>query len=319
MNGDAGVMSVLIDIILPVFAIVGIGFAATRFAWISAAGTEGLGTFVFNFAVPAMLFRAMATRDMPDPIEWEFLIAYYGAGYLAWGIGIWISKRWFGRDWATASVVGMSGGFGNTVMLGLPLVHLAYGEAGLLPVFLIISFHSWQLFFVVTVMVEAAKGRRGRIAALLYDVIRGLVTNPIIMGLLAGVAWKTAGFALPGPADRFLGLLGAAAIPCSLFVLGASLARYELKGALPQAGVATFLKLVLHPLAAYVIGAHVFDLAPMWLSIVVIVAATPVGINVYLFGLRYDTGTATVATSILLSTLLSVVSLAGVLLLLGVR
>ncbi|MBT6095242.1 MAG: AEC family transporter [Rhodospirillaceae bacterium] len=316
-------MSVLINIILPVFAIVGIGFASTRRGWISTAGAEGLGAFVFNFAIPAMLFKAMATRDMPDPIEWEFLIAYYGAGYIAWGIGMWVSKGWFSRDWATASVVGLSGGFANTVMLGLPLVHLAYGEAGLLPVFLIISFHSWQLFFVVTVMVEAARGgtggRRGRISALLFDVVRGLVTNPVIMGLVAGVAWKMTGFGLPGPVDRFLGLLGAAAIPCSLFVLGASLARYEIAGALPQAGVVTFLKLVLHPLAAYVIGAHVFDLAPMWLSTVVIVAATPVGINVYMFGLRYDTGAATVATSILLSTLLSVVSLAGVLWLLGVR
>lgn len=312
-------MSVLIDIIVPVFGVVGLGFFAARRTWMSEAGVDGLASFVFNFAIPAMLFRAMATRALPDPIEWRFLIAYFGGGYIAWAIAMVISRRGFGRDWAAAAMAGMTAGFANTVMLGIPLVHLAFGEQALLPVFLIISFHSWQLFLVVTVMVEAARGRRGNPARLAADVVRGLATNPIIMGLVVGVGWNAWGPALPTPLDRLLELLGEAAIPCSLFALGASLARYKLMGALPEATAGSVLKLIVHPLAVYVLGAHVFDLAPLWVSIAVIVAATPVGINVYLFGLRYDTGTAPAATAILLSTLLSVGSLAVVLHLLGVR
>lgn len=312
-------MSVLIDIIVPVFGVVALGFLAARLAWMTTPGVDGLAAFVFNFAIPAMLFRAMATRALPETIEWGFLIAYFGGVYVAWAVGMAISRKGFGRDWAASAMAGMTAGFANTVMLGIPLVHLAFGDAALLPVFLIVSFHSWQLFLVVTLMVEAARGTKGDPARLAADVARGLVTNPIIMGMLAGIAWNTWGPALPKPADRLLGLLAEAAIPCSLFCLGASLARYKLMGALPEAAVGSLLKLVLHPLAVFVIGRYGFDLAPLWLSVAVIVAATPVGINVYLFGLRYDTGTAPAATAILVSTVLSVVSLAVLLGLLGVR
>ncbi|MEK9754721.1 MAG: AEC family transporter [Rhodospirillaceae bacterium] len=312
-------MSVLIDIIVPVFGVVFLGFFAARKGWMSEAGVDGLAGFVFNFAIPAMLFRAMATRALPETVPWAFLIAYFGGVYVAWAVGMTISRRLFRRDWPAAAMAGMTAGFANTVMLGIPLVHLAFGDAALLPMFLIISFHSWQLYLVVTVIVEAARGKRGNAARLALDVVRGLVTNPIIMGMLAGILWNVLALPLPTPADRLFSLLGDAGIPCSLFCLGASLARYKLLGALPEAAAGAVLKLVLHPVAVYVLGRYGFGLEPLWLSVAVIVAATPVGINVYLFGVRYDTGTAASATAILVSTLASVATLAVLMALLGVR
>ena len=312
-------MSVLIDIIVPVFGVVLLGFLAAKKGWMSTAGVDGLAAFVFNFAIPAMLFRAMATRALPEVIPWGFLVAYFGGVYSAWALGMLLSRRLFKRDGSAAAIAGMTAGFANTVMLGIPLVHLAFGDAALLPMFLIITFHSWQLILVVTVLVEAARGRRGNVLRLFQDVVRGLVTNPIILGLLAGVAWNLLSLPLPKPADRLFGLLGEAGIPCSLFCLGASLARYRIMGALPEAAAGSVLKLIVHPAAVYVIGRYGFGLDALWLSVAVIVAATPVGINVYLFGVRYDTGTAAAATAILVSTLASVATLAVLMALLGVR
>jgi len=311
-------MAVLIDIIVPVFAVVALGFTAARLKWLSVQGVDGLAGFVFNFAVPAMLFRAVAVRQFPDSIEWGLLVAYFGGCYVSWAVGMAVSRFVFKRDVAASAMGGMTAGFANTVMLGIPLAHLAFGDDALLPVFLIISFHSWQLYLVVTVMVEAARGRRGNPLKLAADVVRGLVTNPIIMGIFAGICWNLWGPPLPVAMDRAFRLLGDAAIPCSLFCLGASLARYRLMGAMPEAVVGSALKLALHPFAVWVIGRFGFDLEPLWLSVAVLVAATPVGINVYLFGLRYDTGTAPAATAILVSTLVSFGTLAVVLGLLGV-
>ena len=138
-------MLILLDIIAPVFGVVFIGYVAARLGWLSKTSAEGIGAFVFNFAIPAMLFRAMATRAMPEAIDWSFLIAYFGGAYLAWALGMVISRQGFRRDFAEAAVAGMGGAFGNTVMLGVPLVLMTYGEAGMLPAFLIISFHFWQL------------------------------------------------------------------------------------------------------------------------------------------------------------------------------
>ena len=311
-------MTVLIDIIVPVFAVVALGFAAARLKWLSVQGVDGLAGFVFNFAIPALLFRSVATRQFPETIEWGLLGAFFGGCYVALGAGMAISRLVFKRDPAAAAMAGMTGGFANTVMLGIPVAHLAFGDEALLPVFLIISFHSWQLYLVITVMVEAARGQRGNPLRLATDVVRGLVTNPIILGIVAGIGWNFSGATLPVAADRALGMLGDAGIPCALFSLGASLARYRLMGALPEALVGSALKLVLQPFAVWVLGRYAFDLEPLWLASAVVVAATPVGINVYLFSLRYDTGTAPAATAILVSTLLSFVTLAVVLGLLGV-
>ena len=77
-------MQILFDIIVPVFGIVLLGYLAARTRLFSETAAEGLGAFVFNFAIPALLFRSMATRDLPDPIEWGFLVAYFGGGYLVW-------------------------------------------------------------------------------------------------------------------------------------------------------------------------------------------------------------------------------------------
>ena len=129
-------MQILLDIIVPVFGIVLIGYVAARTGVFGSSAVEGLGKFVFNFAIPAMLFRTMATQALPDPIEWDFLLAYFGGAYLVWVLAMVVSRTGFRRDFAAASIAGMSAAFGNTVLLGIPLILTIYGEAGTLPVFL---------------------------------------------------------------------------------------------------------------------------------------------------------------------------------------
>ncbi len=306
-------MQILLDIIVPVFGVVAIGYAAARLGWLSKAGAEGLVAFVFNFAIPAMLFRAMATRAMPDPIDWGFLIAYFGGGYLVWGLGMVISRQGFRRHFDEASVAGMGAAFGNTVMLGAPLVLMTYGEAGMLPAFLIISFHSWQLIAVVTALVEGARGNRDQLSDIPGNVVRGLVANPILIGLVAGVLWNLSGLPLPAVVDGIAGMLGKAAIPCALFSMGASLAVYRITGALAESTATVTLKLALHPLAVYLLGTYVFALEPMWRDVAVLMAAMPICVNVYLFAQRYDAGTAPAATAIVISTAVSVLTVALVL------
>ncbi len=101
--------------------------------------------------------------------------------------------------------------------------------------------------------------------------------------------------------------------------MGASLAGYRIAGALPEAAAGVGLKLILHPLLVWLLGTYVFELEPLWRDVAVVMAALPVGVNVYLFALRYETGAPPAATAILVSTLLSVGTIAAVLFLLGVR
>ena len=312
-------MEILLDIIVPVFGIVAIGYGAARIGFFPAEATRGLSRFVFDFAIPALLFRTMATTELPATIPWAYLISYFGGGYVAWAVGTAIALLVFRARGAEPAIAGMTGAFSNTVLLGVPLVLTTYGDVATLPLFLIIAFHSWQLLSVVTVQAEVGLGARDEMRRLPVNVIKGLVRNPIILALLAGIVFNAAGLTLPGFVDRLTDTLGQAALPCAVFAMGASLAAYRVMGAASEAATGTLLKLVLHPLMVWVLATHVFAVDPLWRDVAVILAALPVGVNVYLMAQRYEAGVAPAATAILISTGLSVASVAGVLWLLGVR
>jgi predicted permease len=139
----------------------------------------------------------------------------------------------------------------------------------------------------------------------------------VLGGLLGGVAFNLLGLELPGALERFAGLIGGAAVPCALFSVGASLRAYRLVGALPPAALMVALKLAVQPLIVWALATFVFDVPPLWAKVAILLGALPVGVNVYLFAVRYDAGQAESASAILLSSVLSVATLALVLLWLG--
>ena len=312
-------MEIILEIIVPVFGIVGIGYGAARLRIFGQDATKGLSAFVFDFAIPAMLFRTMAVTELPAQIEWGYLISYFGGGYGAWLIGSLVSARLFRRPGAEPAIAGMTGGFSNTVLLGVPLILTTFGDRATLPLFLIIAFHSWQLLSVVTIQAEAGIGAREEMRHLPVNVVKGLVRNPIIIALLAGVAYNLSGLPLPHVVDTLTETLGRAAMPCAVFAMGASLAGYRLAGSVGEAGIGVVLKLVVHPALVWVLATHVLDVDPLWRDVAVILAALPVGVNVYLMAQRYQAGIAPAVTAVLVSTAVSVLSVALVLHLLEVR
>lgn len=312
-------MEILIDIILPVFGTVFIAYFATRLGLFPETAVDGLSKFVFTFAIPPMLFHTMSRQTLPDPIEWEFLISFFGAGYIVWILGMLVSVWVFRRNFAHASLAGMTGAFGNTVLLGIPLILTTFGDAGTLPVFLIIAFHSWQWFAIVTVLVEAGRGEKGALTSIPWAIAKSLVTNPILIGLMLGLAWNMFDLPLPQPVVDITGFLGRAALPCAVFAMGASLARYRISGAIWEAFAGSALKLIAFPAITYAIATYIFAIDPLWRDIAVIMAALPVGVNVYLFADRYDAGAPAAATSMLVSTFLSFGTIALLLHFLGVR
>lgn len=312
-------MEIILEIIVPVFGIVGIGYAAARVGWFRQEATKGLSAFVFDFAIPAMLFRTMAKTALPAQIEWGYLISYFGGGYGAWIVGSLVSLLLFRRRGAEPAIAGMTGGFSNTVMLGVPLALTAFGEAATLPVFLIIACHSWQLLSVATIQAEAGIGAREGMRQLPVNVLKGLAGNPIILALLAGILLNLSGLPLPRVVDTLTETLGKAALPCAVFAMGASLAGYRLAGSIGEASAGVVLKLLLHPVLVWLLATHVFAVEPLWRNVAVLLASLPVGINVYLLAQRYQSGVAPAVTAVLISTGASVLTVAAVLSLLDVR
>jgi hypothetical protein len=146
--------------------------------------------------------------------------------------------------------------------------------------------------------------------------LRSVLTNPIVASILVGTAFGLAGWNLPAMIDAPLELLARPAIPMSLVVLGMGLAQYGLRAGWEVAAGITVMKLVGQPLVVWAI-AWAIGLPPLETQVVVLLAALPVGINVYLMAREFEAIEGPVATSMLLSTLLAAVTVPLTLSLLG--
>ncbi len=302
-------MQTTVETILPIFSLVLCGYLLGR-RFISEEGIRGLANFVFYVAVPALLFRAMSRVSLPDLQQLSIVLAYIGASLLVFFMAIPLGRLLFATRLEERGIMGMACSFSNTVLLGIPLVVTIYGEAGVLPLMLIITVHSAVLMTLTTVVVELGRGsgqgwRQGFSSAGL-----AIIANPVILSMLAGLAYGATGLDLPRPVGKFTEILGAAAAPCSLFALGASLAGYRIAGDLKEVLVVTFVKLVIHPIVVALLVLFVFDMDPMWASIAILTAALPAGANVFILARQYDIYLGRAASVVLISTLLSVLSLA---------
>ena len=308
-------MTTLLNTVAPVFGIMLLGFLAVRGGMLEKAGVRGLVLFVFNFAIPLLLFRSLATAELPDDIEWSFILSFYGGSFTCYFLGMAIGRFLFKKTLDHQAIFGMSAGFSNTVLLGIPILLTAYGPDATLPIFLLIAFHSSTLMPLTTILIQLTQGREISAGGQVRSVALEVVRNPIIMGLLLGLAANLMGLALPIGVDRTVELLGASAIPCALFAMGASLAGYPLKGDVAPAVILAVVKSLIHPLLVWVLAVPVFGLDGIWVPVAVTMAAMPTGINAYLFGARYEAAPGVAARTILLSTVISLGTISLILIL----
>lgn len=309
-------MDIIFGIILPVFGTLGLGYVAARFGAFDEAANRGLSLFVFNFALPLMLFRAIAQADLPDAMPWGYLLSYYIGAFAVFGLAMLAGRMLFARRLDEQGVTGLGAAFSNTGMLGIPLVMTAYGPSAALPLFVMIACHSLLLLPPTTALIEAAQGGKRPTRELLVNLSKSILATPIIWGLSAGLVFALSSIEIPGPLDVVVKGLGSAATPCALFALGASLTRYSLGGNLREPMVLVALKTVIHPLLVWVLAAHVFEVPQLWVMTAVLLAALPAGITPYLFAQRYGVCQQAVASAVFLSTLLSVLTLSVLLFLL---
>lgn len=304
-------MTELFEVLAPILALGLIGFTATRLGHFQSTHRDGLAKYVFDFAVPMLLFSAVVQLEPPKASTTALFISYYLPLVTVFCLGLLLAWQLMKRPLVESMVIGLGACFSNTVLLGIPLVPRALGDEALFPLFLLISVHGISVFTAVTVVIEVARGRNAGLSELPQQVLRGLLANPLIVGLAAGFIWKLTGLGLHPVAVDMFDLVSTSVTPAALFVLGSSLAGYRITGTLVPAVLVTTLKNLVHPLLVFIIGSQL-GLNTLWLSVAVLLAAMPTGVNMYLFATRYEVSPPTATTSILMSTVSGVLTLSVV-------
>ena len=290
----------LLALTAPLFLLVLLGYALMRWAKWETAIADALTRFVFAVAVPALLFRLMSGFSRLPPVDSRLLVAYFGGSLVVFVLARVFAHRAFGMDGAAQSVFGLGGIFSNNLLLGLPLAKTLLGDAALPVVSLILVFNSFLLWMLVTVCVEWARTRSASLPGLVRTA-KGVLANPIVSSIVVGTAYGFLDLPLPAMIDRTLDLIGQAAVPLSLIALGMGLAQYGFRLGMRESVAVCVFKLIVHPLAVALL-AWALALPPLETSAIVLLAALPVGANVYLMARQFDTLGGPIAGSLVLST-----------------
>lgn len=312
-------MSTLVFLkLLAIFVVVALGWVVGKARWLgpitdTSDPARTLANAAYYIFVPALLFRTTARIDLAA-MPWGTVVAFF-VPVLALLVGVYAWERRANRGGAlptaAPSVRAISATFGNSVQVGIPFAAALFGEAGLAIHVALVSLHALTLLTVLTVLVELDLARERRtlghsnahLAKTLGRTMRNTIIHPVVLPVLAGLAWNFAGVPLPAIADEILATLAQAVVPLCLVLIGMSLAYYGVKGAARGAIVITVLKLLVLPAAVLAAARWGFGLSGLPLAVVVMMAALPVGSNALIFSQRYAALEAEATAAIVFSTL----------------
>ncbi len=308
-------MSDIINIILPVFALIGLGYASAVSGILKMDVGDAMAKFIFVIAIPALLMKTMATADFSGANPWGFWATYFGGVAIVWLLARIIIFNLLGRDQRAAVIAGVSAGFSNIVLTGIPLIERAYGEAGIAILLLLVAVHMPVMMTASTLLMEQAvradwvEKSPYNLIKLFKNIIKNLLTNTIILGILAGLVWRLSTLPFSGIFAETAASIGKTAGPLALFSVGMSLNKYGIKGNLFQGSLLAGLSLIVLPASVYLLANYVFHLPADWARIAVTAAALPTGVNAYLFASHFKVAEGLATNTIILTILASVVTL----------
>ena len=158
-------INALVAIVLPVFGLIGLGYATVATGILDDKVGDALTSFVFVVAMPLLLFRGLGTLAVPPFDPWPYYLAYFGGAAINIALGVIVIRRAFGRDARVGVIAGLSASYSNIVMLGMPMAAQAYGEPGLTITLLLIAVHLPIMMLVSPIMIEIVEARNGRASA----------------------------------------------------------------------------------------------------------------------------------------------------------
>ncbi len=311
-------MDILLNVSLPFFGLIGVGYAAARFRLLPEAAVAGLNAFVFWFALPAMLFMKMSVASIGAGFDWNFIVAYSGGGLLSFIACVLLGRLFFRPTLGESGIQGIGAAFGNVGYLGLPIVLAVFGESILLPAVMVIVFDHIILLPLATAFIQAGSEGQASPRRILVAVAIAISRNPLIVSTIVGISWGALGLGVPKPLEVFGNLLASAAAPCALFALGGTLVGRPLATGFPELGLISACKLVLHPALAYGIATWL-AVDPLLTALATVEASLPVAANVFVMARAYNVYVERASSAILFSTLCGVVTVSALLAILAPR
>lgn len=269
----------MLETIAFVFGLVGLGYAVGWAGLLRPQVGDALADFAIVVALPALLFRTMIGIDLEGTAPWALWLAYFSAIPAVWLCAHVTITRVFGRP-------------GVEILSLLLAVHL--------PVMMATS----------VVLFEWVRRRQGEASApgkVVRDFAANLFSNPLVIGILAGVLWRVAELPMPSLGARFIDSFAGIAGTVALFSMGLGLRKFGISGNVKPALALSAMKLLLLP-ALVLATSYLAGLPPLVAQVMVVAAAMPTGVNPYLIAMRFGSGQVLASNTTTISTAFAVLT-----------
>jgi predicted permease len=299
-------------IVLPIFALVLAGWLARRIGVLGPNATTELNRFVVYLALPALLFDITSHAHWSDLWQPGF-IAVFGISTLVIFVMTVAVRQRGTRHLADAAIDGLNAGYANTAYMGFPIALAVLGQEALAPTTIASIITVCVLFGVAITLIEIGLQSEARALHLVRKVAVSLARNPLLVAPVLGAIFPVTGFQVPAFSETFLKMLGGAASPCALVALGLFLAAETKRSddSTSATAVLVTLKLVVHPIIAWVLASFVFHLTPTLTRTVVLLAALPTGTGPFMLAEFYAREAVVTSRVILISTMISVLTVSA--------
>ncbi|GAA3391117.1 AEC family transporter [Streptomyces roseoviridis] len=319
-------LSAILNAIVPLFAIVAIGYGASAFRVFQGNTAQAVNDFVYWIALPALLFLAVAKADLSEGVPWQFVAVALVSIVVSYLVAMAGARGIFRRDTKVAFTLGLMAGYGNVAYMGVPLLLAALGPQAALPAAigqLIHNMFNMVCYPAVHTLLDAKAPRKDGPGAMLStdrpaigrEIAKKVLLNPVFLSVVAGLAFSLSGLGLARPVHDTIDLLGGAAAPGALFAVGLTL-RKAVSGmrdgsvGVAEVGFAVVIKTVGMPLLALFLVTVVFPMPPLWAAASVILAAMPNAATAYVLAQQARTYVQESAAAVVVSTAVAVVTLA---------
>ena len=300
-------MQTLLDVILPVFLVIGFGYVAVWRGLFPVEGIDGVMKFTQNFAIPCLLFAAIARLDLTTGFDPALLFSFYAGAASCFVLGIVGARYIFDRDWEDCVAIGFCCLFSNSVLLGLPITERAYGSDALVANYAIVAIHSPFCYGLGITVMEIVKSRGQPARNMVASVLKAMFQNALVIAIGLGFVFNIGNIPIPGVVSDALDLLIRAALPAALFALGGILFQYRPEGSLPTIAMVCAIALLVHPAITWGMGTAL-DLPQDFFRSAVLTASMAPGFNAYIFANMYGRAKRVAASSVLLATAASILT-----------
>jgi malonate transporter len=302
------VLTSVLDLALPLFGLILLGFVAGRWLQIAESGLGWLNALILYLALPALIFRTIATAPFHELGNWQFIAATVSATSLVYVSQYVFSALACRERGQVAAIQASAASYGNVGYMGLALAVTVFGPSAAVPAALIFCFDS-VFHFTVTPLLVAFGLRHDHpdlsFRAVTLRIVKSIAFHPFILATAAGVAASALHLAIPRALDNMLVMLMNTAAPSALFALGVTLALRKFASIGREFPVIIAGKTVIHPLVAFVAVSLVPDLDPVWRHVAIMMASLPTASNVFILATQYRTYVEGTSSVILVTTMLS--------------